>query len=115
VQRNIFNAGSAEDFMIMTSATGEPIVSTMELDSADPIIPPIRPKSGGITAYQLWQQQKLRRDTRKEYLDHWEATASETGTGRPVDAIICPTAGYAAHPHGKSMSVPVYLRNLGPF
>ncbi|KAJ8595435.1 general amidase [Rhizopogon salebrosus TDB-379] len=103
VARNIFNAGSAEDFMIVTSATGEPIVSTMELDSADPIIPPIRPKSGGITAYQLWQQQKLRRDTRKEYLDHWEATASETGTGRPVDAIICPTAGYAAHPHGKSI------------
>ena len=92
--------------MIMTSTTGEPIISTMALDTADPIIPPYRPKTGGITAYQLWQLQKLRRDTRKEYLDHWEATASETGTGRPVDAIICPVAPYTGHPHGKSLSVP---------
>jgi len=103
VTRNIFNAGAAEDFMIVTSATGEPIISTMDLDSPDPIVPPIRPRSGGITAYQLWQVQKLRRDTRKEYLDHWEATASETGTGRPVDAIICPAAPYTAYPHGKGM------------
>ncbi|KAG0695939.1 general amidase [Suillus ampliporus] len=57
---------------------------------------------GGKTAYQLWQVQKLRQDIRKEYLDHWEATASETGTGRPVDAIICPAAPFAATPHGKN-------------
>jgi len=104
VQSGIFAAGSTEDFMIVTSATGEPIISTMELDTADPITP--RQRSGGITAYQLWQLQKLRRDLRKEYLDHLEATASETGTGRPIDAIICPVAPYTAHPHGKSMSVP---------
>jgi hypothetical protein len=113
-QRDIFNAGSAEDFMIVTSATGEPIISSMELDSADPIVPPIRPRSGGITAYQLWQVQKLRRDIRKEYLDHWEATATDTGTGRPVDAIICPAAPYTAYPHGKGRLVPFYLSSPGP-
>ncbi|OAX34389.1 general amidase [Rhizopogon vinicolor AM-OR11-026] len=98
---NIFIAGSTADFMMATSTTGEPILSTMELDSA---VTPIRTvRSGGITAYELWQVQKLRRDTRKEYLDHWEATASATGTGRPVDAIICPVAPYTAFPHGKGM------------
>jgi hypothetical protein len=91
--------------MIVTSATGEPIISTTELDDAEPTVPPVRPRTSGITAYQLWQLQKLRRDTREEYLDHWKATASETGTGRPVDAIICPAAPYVAHPHGKSWSV----------
>jgi amidase len=105
VQRDIFNAASAEDYMITTSATGEPVIATMELDNSDAVTASFRPKKGGITAYQLWQVQKLRIDLRKEYLDHWEATASETGTGRPIDAIICPAAPYAAPPHGKNKSV----------
>ncbi|KAG1755245.1 general amidase [Suillus paluster] len=100
VTRDIWNAASAEDFMITTSVTGEPIIATMELD--DVVASSLPQKSGGITAYQLWQVQKLRQNIRKEYLDHWEATASETGTGRPVDAIICPAAPYAATPHGKN-------------
>ncbi|KAG0704637.1 general amidase [Suillus ampliporus] len=99
VMVDILNAASAEDIMMTTSVTGEPIIATMELDNADAAAS--RPRNSGITAYQLWQAQKLRQNTRKEYLDHWEATTSETGTGRPVDAIICPAAPYAAPPHGK--------------
>ncbi|KAG1720691.1 general amidase [Suillus paluster] len=101
VQRNIRNAGSAEDCMITTSVTGEPIIATMDLDNSDAAAAPFRPPKMGITAYQLWQVQKLRKDLRKEYLDHWEETASETGTGRPVDAIICPASSYTANPMGK--------------
>ncbi|KAG1747918.1 general amidase [Suillus paluster] len=97
VTMDILTAASTEDIMITTSVTGEPIIATMELDDTG-----FRPQNSGITAYQLWQLQKLRQNTRKEYLDHWEATASETGTGRPVDAIICPVAAYAAPPHGKN-------------
>ncbi|KAG1742229.1 general amidase [Suillus lakei] len=93
--RNIWNAASTEDYMITTSVTGEPIIATMELDNSDAAAAPFRPKKIGITAYQLWQAQKLRKDIRKEYLDHWEATASENGTGRPIDAII-------STPHGKN-------------
>lgn len=74
----------------------------MELDDADATVPSFRPKNGGITAYQLWQLQKLRQNIRKEYIDHWNATASETGTGRAVDAIICPVAPFVATPHGKN-------------
>lgn len=102
VARDIWNAASAEDFMITTSSTGEPIIATMELDDADAVTASFRPQSGGITAYKLWQVQKLRQNIRKEYLDHWNATASETGTGRPIDAIICPAAPFAAPPHGKN-------------
>ncbi|KAG0696600.1 general amidase [Suillus ampliporus] len=74
----------------------------LKLDDVDAAVAYFRPRKGGKTAYQLWQVQKLRQDIRKEYLDHWEATASETGTGRPVDAIICPAAPFAATPHGKN-------------
>ncbi|KAG2366573.1 general amidase [Suillus spraguei] len=102
VARDIWNAASAEDYMITTSSTGEPIIATMELDGSNAVIASLRPQNGGITAYKLWQVQKLRQNIRKEYLDHWNATASETGTGRPVDAIICPAAPFAAPPHGKN-------------
>ena len=57
-----------------------------------------KPESG--TAYQLWQLQKKRLALRQEYTVHWNATVSETGTGRPVDAVISPVAPFAAPPHG---------------
>ncbi|KAG5730776.1 hypothetical protein E4T56_gene3505 [Termitomyces sp. T112] len=42
-----------------------------------------------------------RGDVQQAYLEHWLATAGETGTGRPVDAIIAPVAPFTAVPHGK--------------
>lgn len=60
------------------------------------------PTSGSVTAYDLWRIQKLRQDLRQEYLDYLAASAKYTGTGRPIDAIICPVAAYASPPHGKN-------------
>lgn len=42
------------------------------------------------------------REYRKEYMEYWNSTASLTGTGRPVDAVIMPVAPYAAAPRGKN-------------
>ena len=36
---------------------------------------------------------------RARALAHWNATRGRTSTGRPVDAIICPTAATLAVPH----------------
>ncbi|KAK7692917.1 hypothetical protein QCA50_004555 [Cerrena zonata] len=55
-----------------------------------------------VSAYQLWQTQKLKTKLRQEYLARWENTTSISGTGRPVDAIISPCAPFAAPPHGKN-------------
>ncbi|KAF9814802.1 hypothetical protein IEO21_04910 [Rhodonia placenta] len=52
------------------------------------------------TIPRLWQLHKEKRALRKSHLDHWEATAARTGTGRAVDAIISPVEPYAACPHG---------------
>jgi len=99
--RGIWNAASAEDYRVTTSVTGEPVIDTMSLEiSALPVTAKFRPTTEGISAYQLWQMQKRKRDLRQEYLAHLEATASKTGTDRPVDAIISPAAPYAAPPHG---------------
>ncbi|KAF4564834.1 hypothetical protein EYR36_002774 [Pleurotus pulmonarius] len=48
----------------------------------------------------LWQLHKEKRELRKSHLDYWESTIADTGTGRPVDAIISPAVAYTAVPHG---------------
>jgi amidase len=53
-----------------------------------------------VSAYGLWQLHKRKLDLREAYMAHWNSTVSQTGTGRPIDAIICPAAPYAAPPHG---------------
>ncbi|KAK5798225.1 hypothetical protein VI817_004516 [Penicillium citrinum] len=37
-----------------------------------------------------------KREYQKEYMDYWNSTAALTGTGRPVDGVICPNAPFAA-------------------
>lgn len=37
-----------------------------------------------------------KRDYQKQYMDYWNSTANETGTGRPVDGVLCPLAPHAA-------------------
>ncbi|KAG7098972.1 hypothetical protein E1B28_000859 [Marasmius oreades] len=95
----IYTAGSKEDFEVVTAVTGEPIIRSMFPETVD--TPSVHDYIGqGISAYQLWQVQKKRRDLREEYLRHWQDTITITGTGRPVDAIISPVAPVAAPPHG---------------
>ena len=98
----IWNAGSTEDFMVNASTTGELVTSTMVPDGDKAASASFRPRGGALTAYQLWQVQKKRKDIRTAYLEHWNNTVpvASTGTGRPVDAIICPVAPFAAPPHG---------------
>lgn len=102
----IWGAAAAEDYRMATAPSGEPVIASMELSAEDlSVLPPesvpaFRPPPNGISSYELWQVQKKKRDIRQEYLDYWNATAAETGTGRPVDAIISPCAAYVAPPHG---------------
>ncbi|KAG5636313.1 hypothetical protein H0H81_008427 [Sphagnurus paluster] len=101
VGQSIFDAGFAADFRAVSASSGEHLVKTM--------LPSQIPDPDGafaneretISAYDLWQLQKAKRDLRQAYLEYWLATASETGTGRPVDALISPVAPFAAPPHGK--------------
>ncbi|RFU29945.1 hypothetical protein B7463_g6399, partial [Scytalidium lignicola] len=37
-----------------------------------------------------------KRQFQKKYMDYWNTTATKTGTGRPVDAVIAPVAPFAA-------------------
>jgi amidase len=48
------------------------------------------------TASEIATVNVLKRQYQKEYMEYWNSTASLTGTGRPVDAIIAPLAPFAA-------------------
>ncbi|CAE6491166.1 unnamed protein product [Rhizoctonia solani] len=109
VEKQIFLADGDEDFKRECAKSGEPRIQTMdpELYSHE-LHDPERNKGIEIieplSVWQLWQLHKEKRDLRKEYLDHWQATVSRTTTGRPVDAVISPAVPYAAPPHGKNSS-----------
>ena len=74
----------------------------MDPDADPNDVPAFRIPRPPLSAYKVWQLNKERKELRKALLDRWQATASETGTGRPIDALLCPVAPYAAVPHGQT-------------
>ncbi|TCD60219.1 hypothetical protein EIP91_010541 [Steccherinum ochraceum] len=103
---NAIWAVGAEEQKIVTSTSGEPILTSM--DPNEPVPEDFNVHKAATTptpASALWQKQKAKRDIREEYLARWENTAKATGTGRPVDAIISPVAPYAAPPHGSNRDI----------
>jgi amidase len=56
-----------------------------------------------LTVYESWQLNNERDELRKRALDQWLETASQTSTGRPIDALICPVKPYPAPLHAGSL------------
>ncbi|KAI5285468.1 Acetamidase, partial [Ascosphaera aggregata] len=47
-------------------------------------------------ASKMVEMDRMKREYQKEYLDYWNASASFTDSGEPVDAFISPVAPYAS-------------------
>ncbi|KAI0344211.1 general amidase [Trametopsis cervina] len=105
---SIFAADGTHDYQTECDKSGEPLLRSMlptdEPAHHYPLEKPYAKVLVGeprhLSAYDLWQLHKEKRTLRKSHLDYWQATASSTGTGRPVDAIISPAVGSTACPHG---------------
>ncbi|KAF8196067.1 general amidase, partial [Pholiota molesta] len=109
----IFVADGNHDYLTECAKSGEPLIRSMvpsheeevaEGYEFEPPYPFVKVLVGDdpehLNAYDLWRLHEEKRELRKSHLDHWEKTVSQTGTGRPVDAIISPAVAYAAVPHG---------------
>ncbi|KAL4244286.1 amidase family protein [Abortiporus biennis] len=103
----IFAADAGHDYRVECEKSGEPLIATMRPEDDPhpysleiPLAKVLAAATEHLNAYDLWQLHKEKRILRKSHLDHWEATVSQTGTGRPVDAIISPAVAYVACPHG---------------
>ncbi|PWN88069.1 amidase signature enzyme [Acaromyces ingoldii] len=89
----IYAADGGEDIRRSCAESGEPVMYNLMAEryqGAD------RPN---VSVFDCWQVAKERDAYRKAYLDHWNATAASTGTGRPVDAVLAPVSNCAACPH----------------
>ncbi|KAA8644373.1 hypothetical protein EYZ11_001386 [Aspergillus tanneri] len=53
------------------------------------------------SALEIAELNVEKRDYQKSYMDYWNTTVELTGTGRPVDGLICPCAPFAAVLPGK--------------
>ncbi|KAJ3880439.1 general amidase [Lentinula edodes] len=103
----IFVADGGEDYRVSCELSGEPLIQSMLPDEGahetaleEPYVKRLVGPPYHRNTYELWNLHKEKRELRKSHLDHWEATISRTGTGRPIDAIISPAVAYAAVPHG---------------
>ncbi|KAH8113206.1 general amidase [Phellopilus nigrolimitatus] len=94
--------GVSEDFAAWAAKSGEPLLKTLAPEGVSVGFEWL-PPGEKMSVYESWQLQKTKSGLRKEHLDLWESTASLTGTGRPVDAIITPVAAYASVPHGRNI------------
>ncbi|KAG8881141.1 hypothetical protein FRB97_009837 [Tulasnella sp. 331] len=84
---------SAEEYWATLAESGEPAVPGTEW---------MMSHSTDRTPYtvpETWKLNLERESFRARGLMHWNSTKSRTSTGRPVDAIICPTAPNLAIPH----------------
>ncbi|KAH7099778.1 general amidase [Auriculariales sp. MPI-PUGE-AT-0066] len=115
----VFNAVGELDYQRDLAPTGEPLLDNM-IPQDEPLhkdisIEPTEMKepvdtktaeaaTPVIDAYSLWRVHKRIEDIRIEFLDRWNDTLKTTGTGRPVDALISPTAPYPAPPHGMNLT-----------
>ncbi|EEQ92593.2 general amidase [Blastomyces dermatitidis ER-3] len=54
------------------------------------------------TAHQIAAINVTKREYQKEYMEYWNSTAELTGTGRPVDGLLCPVAVFPAARRGKT-------------
>jgi len=74
--------------------------------SGEPLVPAISARYGAaatteVNASEIAALHRELRDYKKKYLDYWMSTVVQTRTGRPVDAVLMPTAPYAAARKGK--------------
>ncbi|KAL4965404.1 amidase signature domain-containing protein [Aspergillus stella-maris] len=95
---NTFAADSGADIHGTLQASGEPEVPQLAISYGD--APGHFPNR---TITDLWALQRQKSDYQARYLRYWNATAGQTRSGRPVDAIIAPATPTASHKPSEGM------------
>lgn len=80
-----------EDTQYHLSLSGKPRIPQLLTDE----------RSTRKDAIQIAALNVNKREYQKLYMDYWNSTADQTGTGRPVDGVICPIAPHGAVIPGK--------------
>ena len=89
-----FSADGWADLYKQLGVSGEPRLGTV-MEASAPTL--------SITEYFEFNYRRTAYIT--EALEYWNATKSQTSTGRPVDFVICPAAACAPSRHGDKLQV----------
>lgn len=91
----MWSADNGQEFQRDTDASGESLHPQLErwLGHTARAGKPVPSVS------DTWQNQHRRALLAQRWLERWRATASETGTGRPIDGLIMPSTPFPAIRH----------------
>ncbi|PYI11218.1 acetamidase [Aspergillus sclerotiicarbonarius CBS 121057] len=90
IAERAYNMDSGEDLLSHISLSGEAQIPQCLVETGK-----------HLNAREVAALNVQKRQYQKKYMDHWNSTSKKTATGRPVDAIVCPTAPHAAVIPGK--------------
>jgi amidase len=89
----MWSADGGEEFQRDTDASGEPLHPQLEawLGHSAKVKP--------MTVFETWQNQQSRTTLATAWLERWQATKTQTKTGRSIDALIMPSTPFPAIRH----------------
>jgi amidase len=104
----IFACDGGADFRAVSKDSGEASTSLcIRVNSLwkQPLHPDLRGRleNKELSVTESWQLTVKRDQLRKQALDQWLETASQTSTSRPIDALFCAVKPYPAPLHSKSL------------
>jgi amidase len=102
----MWSADSGEEFQRDTDASGEPLHPHLESWLGHSA------KAEKQSVFDTWQNQHKRALLAQRWLEKWQATESETGTGRPIDGLIMPSTPFPAPRHNAGYPVSIASRFL---
>ncbi|KAF3025950.1 hypothetical protein E8E14_014966 [Neopestalotiopsis sp. 37M] len=90
----MWTADGGEEVRRDAGATGEPLPTNV-----DRIFGPGNPSLKSMTVFETWRNQHAKSILAQRFLERWQKTAEQTGTGRPIDALITPSTPFPAIRH----------------
>lgn len=84
----LFDADGGRDIAEAVALSGEPNLNGV-----------LSPDAKELSTFEYWRLCYKRKQFITRQLAAWEATEKRTGTGRPIDALISPTAPYTSFTH----------------
>ncbi|GAA5888238.1 hypothetical protein JCM16303_005311 [Sporobolomyces ruberrimus] len=96
----LFEADGGRDIAEAVALSGEPNLNGV-----------LSPDSQELSTLEYWRLCLRRKQFITKQLASWESTSASTGTGRPIDALIAPTAPYTSFTHDSKQ----YIGYTGAF
>ncbi|KAI1879020.1 hypothetical protein JX265_003197 [Neoarthrinium moseri] len=90
----MWTADGGEEIRRDSGATGEPLPL-----NAEKYYGPSNTSLKPMTVFETWQNQHKKSLLAQSFLERWQRTVDETGTGRPIDALITPSTPFPAIRH----------------